>query len=688
MRADSEFLMLHETLAIPTPSNKEELRGEVIERATRVLGTRRIALIAKFDGEEYIILFGFRGRDEAKRAISEAEVVCPENVFIHRFDGGVLYLEHSRKISEERRYFRLFSKRVEELVRHLVLEKRRLDLEKKEILLRSIPDPVIVVSLEGVLEDCNDAWVSSSGCSRSEIVGRKMYDIPCFNDESKARLAEMAGKWNQKFDLILTSRGEKKYFEVNPARIEDSKNFILICRDVTEFRELTSKFWRTADLLETLVDSMPDIVYFKDGSGRNVIVNKTFAKFLGKSKEDLMGKRDDEILPPYLAAQCKESDELAMAKGGVVRVEETGYVNGRKHVFETLKAPVYDKNGEFVGIIGISRDVTERIRIEELRRFRTLMDYSNDAILLVDADSGRIVDANLTACQWLRYAKNELLERKVTAVMEVSTWDVQTLEGWHIRKDGSKFPISVSLKEGELEGKRYLVIISRDITRLKEAEERIRRMNKHLSLINKILRHDLKNNATIICGYLDLYRESGDKELLDKIEKRLELCSELIDTVREVEEAILSGEGLSTVNLSEILEREVEKIKDKVSINAVIPENITVRADDMLSSVFENILLNSVFHNDKEEKKVWVTVNRKDGWVEVRIADNGPGIPDDIKKEIFEEGFKGERTGRTGLGLYLVKTLMEKYGGSVSVEDNEPEGSVFILRFPRGLSHA
>jgi len=59
----------------------------------------------------------------------------------------------------------------------------------------------------------------------------------------------------------------------------------------------------------------------------------------------------------------------------------------------------------------------------------------------------------------------------------------------------------------------------------------------------------------------------------------------------------------------------------------------------------------------------------------------GPGIPDEMKEEIFKEGVKDQETGRTGLGLFLVKTLIERYGGKIWVEDNEPEGSVFVLRF-------
>ncbi|AEA46226.1 PAS domain-containing sensor histidine kinase [Archaeoglobus veneficus] len=679
-----EFLMLHELLAFTIPSSEEEFGKEVIERATRILGVRRIALFVELDCVKCMALLGFRNDRDALDAIEEAEILKPDNVFIHRFEGGVLYLEHPLNIKNKKRFFQLFSKRVEELARHFILERRKIELEKKNVLLKSIPDPVVVVSPDGAVKDVNNAWINLTELSTSDVSGKKIYELPCFDDESRIRLSEMVGKWTEKFEVVVISGGKPRYLEINPAKIEGSEDYVLVCRDVTELRKITIKFWRTVDLLEALVDSIPDVVYFKDTCGRNIVVNKAYAELVGKPKEDIVGKRDDEILPPYLAAQCRESDELVMTKGDIVRTEETGYINGRKITFETIKAPVYDKGGEFIGIIGISRDITERVRAEELKRFRTLMDYSNDAIFLVEAESGKIIDVNMTACEWLGYTKDELLEKTIYDVMDLPAWRGEAVEGWHVRRDGSKFPISVSLKECELEGRRYLVIIARDITRLKEAEERIKRMNKHLSLLNKMLRHDIKNGLTIIKGYLDLYRDSGNEEFLKKIEERIAVCTELISTIREIEEALMAGRGLKIVDISKVLEKEIEKVKDKAIVNVKIPAGLKVLADDMIPSIFENVLLNAIFHNDKEEKRVDIEARAINGWVEVRIADNGPGIPDEIKEEIFKEGFKGEKTGRTGLGLYLVKTLIERYGGSIHVEDNEPEGSVFILRFRSG----
>jgi signal transduction histidine kinase len=112
-----------------------------------------------------------------------------------------------------------------------------------------------------------------------------------------------------------------------------------------------------------------------------------------------------------------------------------------------------------------------------------------------------------------------------------------------------------------------------------------------------------------------------------------------------------------------------------------IPD-VSVLADDMLGSVFKNLFTNAIVHNDGPVRKVTVSAAVADDIVTVRVADNGPGIPDDRKDAIFEDGEKGLDSEGTGLGLYLVETLVDRYGGDVRVEDNEPEGSVFVVELP------
>ncbi|GEM_PF-1477626 len=694
-----EFWILHELMSFSIPKHHNEFLHDVIEKATRVLGVSRLAIFTKEgDTSKPLVLFGFQDDKEVLKEINKNKK-CG---YIYNFTyfSGFIYMEQTFPISaREVRLFTIFARRVEEFLNYKRLEAERRELERKTTLLNSIPDPAVIITPDNVVCDANNAWLKAIEVSPSEIIGKPLHSIQRFDEKSREKLKKMKRKWLSSTDRLIVSvyiKGKYKFFEVNPASVEGSRDIALEFRDITKLKEVEEKFKKSVELLNSLINAMPDSIYFKDPNGRYSFVNKACTKFLGKNENEIIGKTDKEILPPDLAEQCKKSDELAIAKRDIIKVEEKTEWKGRKVILETIKAPIYDIYGNFRGILSITRDITERKQVEKLKRFRTFMEYSSDAIFIIRGESGRVIDVNKTACKWTGYSKNELLKLSFSDIIElpvklnevVNKKDGLTIEGQFYRKDGAKFPVSVSLKAVEVGEEKYVVAIVRNISELKEAEERIKTMNKQLSLLNKILRHDIKNNLTVMKGYLELFRETPEEEFLDKIDERIDICSEFVSMVKDIESALTTGEKVKEVNLSDILSKEVERLRgDDVIIISTIPEEIYVKADEMLSSVFGNILFNAIFHNDKDVKEIDVKVNEKDRkWVEVRIADNGPGIPEDMKEEIFKEGVKGSKTGRTGLGLFIAKMLVEKYGGKIWVEDNEPEGSVFVIRLKKGVS--
>ncbi len=103
----------------------------------------------------------------------------------------------------------------------------------------------------------------------------------------------------------------------------------------------------------------------------------------------------------------------------------------------------------------------------------------------------------------------------------------------------------------------------------------------------------------------------------------------------------------------------------------------------MLSSVFRNLLNNAVQHNDKDEPVVEIGIEPLSDEVIVRIADNGPGIPDDIEGSLFNEGKKGVGSSGTGMGLTIVQTLVEQYEGEIQITDNDPTGTIFYIHFEK-----
>lgn len=141
---------------------------------------------------------------------------------------------------------------------------------------------------------------------------------------------------------------------------------------------------------------------------------------------------------------------------------------------------------------------------------------------------------------------------------------------------------------------------------------------------------------------------------------------------------VTEGKKLERFDLKEIISFVAKEQKIKVTISG---EGI-VQADIAIYSIFENLFRNVRVH--AEVDKVEIDIKRIKRKIEVRFSDEGKGIDPDIKDKLFVEGVKSSTTGVNGLGLYVVKNTIERYGGNIRFEDNKPKGAVFILEFVRG----
>ncbi len=226
--------------------------------------------------------------------------------------------------------------------------------------------------------------------------------------------------------------------------------------------------------------------------------------------------------------------------------------------------------------------------------------------------------------------------------------------------------------------------------RSKMQKEAIAAEREKLELTMRILRHDIRNDLTVIIGMADMLAdevpESG-QQYLSKLKRSTEEAVDLTETAREFVSTVGEDDrDTKPIPLLPTVESQLETAQQTYShaeftVTGDIPA-VRVTADEMLSSVFRNLFANAVQHNDKTTPVIDVSATDRSDEVEITIADNGPGIPDGRKKEVFGRGEKGLESSGTGLGLYLVDTLVEAYGGRVWITDNESTGSVFHLVLP------
>lgn len=244
---------------------------------------------------------------------------------------------------------------------------------------------------------------------------------------------------------------------------------------------------------------------------------------------------------------------------------------------------------------------------------------------------------------------------------------------------------------GSLGGVVVGIVEARAIDRAVTAEraaieaEHAESQRRWLDYLNSLLRHEVLNNAGIIQGYTSLLLEEEDlpesaEAHLETIDQQSRDMAEVVRDVRILLEATERIETFEPVDLEAVLAKELSElhVTYDVETSIDIEGEPHVRADDLLPRIFSNLLTNAVEHNPSETPEVGVRVETTPETVRVRIEDNGPGIPESKRSDLFERGH-----GDHGLGLYLVEVLVDRYDGSIELTETGPEGSVFTVELPR-----
>jgi len=334
--------------------------------------------------------------------------------------------------------------------------------------------------------------------------------------------------------------------------------------------------------------------------------------------------------------------------------------------------------------------------------YESIVEHSNDGIFA--AQDGEIIYANQQLCELTGYAPDELVGRPKLEI--VAPDDRELVKGYHFARmsgdsapnqyeielqtaDGELVPVELSVSRVEHDGEPAAVSICRDITDRQQYQQRLEEQRDNLELLNQVVRHDIRNDLQIVVAYSEMLEGHVDEDAeayLRSIRESARNAVDLTATARDLADVMLQQHERGTIELARPLEQQIESIRTAhaatvINVEDSIP-SVTVYGNEMLDAVFRNLLQNAIQHNDKEIPEIAVSVDRGDDTVEVAVADNGPGVPEGQREEIFGKGEKGLESDGSGIGLYLVYTLVDSYGGSVRVEDNEPEGAIFIVELP------
>lgn len=339
-------------------------------------------------------------------------------------------------------------------------------------------------------------------------------------------------------------------------------------------------------------------------------------------------------------------------------------------------------------------------------KYELLVDNTPDEIVEVATD-GEILAVNPAMATSLGMDRSELLGTQLSEVLPSDVVANRLDQGQRAITAGSAvtFQDSVGVRHfhniavpiSETGERDTIQFISRDITQQKRREQQLETKTEELAVINRIVRHDINNDVQLLLGWAEMVAPHVDEEGQEYVQRIDDTCDHIAELTSIARNFVDSLEGngqieLEPIDVASVLDRELEKKRTTfddatITVEGEVPD-VSVRANELLSSVFGNLLSNAVRHNDATDPRVTVSGDVADGRVRISVADNGSGIPADQKDEIFGKGEMGPKSPGTGIGLYLVHTLVEQYGGDVWVDDRgehgdgQSSGAVFVVELP------
>jgi PAS domain S-box-containing protein len=459
-----------------------------------------------------------------------------------------------------------------------------------------------------------------------------------------------------------------------------------------------------------LIEHSSDIITIVDGNGIIQFESPSIEAILGYDPEQLVGENGFEYIHPDDRERVKAAFEDVVGSPGRVTEQEAYRFRRADGSWAWLESVTTNQTETgLAGYVINSRDISqrkqhERALADEREKYETVVEQSHDAIAI--HQDGVFAFANARCLELLGYDEGELIGKSFKEITVPEDYDIvqeryeqrldpeaesppQRYETRFLTKDGNQRVAELSAARIQYESNPAVLVAIRDITERKNYEEQLENRSAELEALNRVIRHDIRNDMSIILGWMEMLEDHVDEdgqEYLRKVLTSGKHVVELTEVVRDQVEVLTSDGEIEVIPtpLRSILQTEIELRREsfpeaEFAITGDIPDQ-SVMANRMLKSVFRNLLNNAVQHNNTDEPFVEISCEMRDEDVVVRIADNGPGIPDEQKETVFGKGEKGLESPGTGVGLYLVQTLISQYGGRVWVEDNDPTGAVINIQ--------
>ncbi|MGA7523999.1 MAG: PAS domain S-box protein [Acidobacteriaceae bacterium] len=606
-------------------------------------------------------------------------------------------------------------------------------------------DAIISESLDGVITTWNRGAELIFGYSAKEVMGQPITLLawPGYEDDMRELLRRiLADEVVEHYETLRRHKDGRCLavsLTLSPVRDDAGKliGISKIARDITEQKEREELSGRQAQLL----DQAYEPILVRDHQDRIVYWNKGAERLYGWTAAEARGRVSHDLLHTTFSEPAEEIGQ---------KLERDGHWEGEL-IHQTRRGRRLMVLSRWIRELGVAEshvletdvDMSERqqrIALEEQarleRRFRQLLEAAPDAIVEVSAD-GNVVLVNRVAEEMFGYSRDELIGGSVDLLVPDAVRHHHPgfrnsylehprtrpmgsgLDLHGRRRNGSLFPVEISLSPIHTEGGVHVTAVIRDVTERKRAEQEVRRLqlqytgelearNREIERANRLkseflasMSHELRTPLHTIIGFAELLQEGSEGALNDKQSRFLEHIRRDSEHLLELINDVLDLSKIEAGQL--VLKREIYPLARSVgeALDAIRPgaaakgikieehgtQDSLVDADPLrVKEMLYNLLSNAVKFT-AEGGRVWVETVEDGGFARITVGDTGIGISVEEQENIFDKFYQVGNTTRgvregTGLGLSITKELVQMHGGWMEVESTPGEGSRFIFRLP------
>jgi diguanylate cyclase (GGDEF)-like protein/PAS domain S-box-containing protein len=411
----------------------------------------------------------------------------------------------------------------------------------------AIPYPAVLVDRQGRILQANRAAHLAADKAQRKLIGYHVHDMlhPDHLNVADCELCSAIRDERQMnaTPLYFPDSNRWQLVSLNPMSEQHTHiGMVHVSTDISDRARAEEALRDSKDLLNTVINSTPDWIYLKDKAFRYAYVNASYAQAMNRSVDSMLGRTDDELGfdkefiygDPAKGIRGFRADDTVALNGESLHnhYDPARGADGTLYIFDTLKHPIVNRRGEIYGVLGYSRNVSERQAMErELQQAASLFDCTSEGIMVTDADH-IITKVNSAFGEITGYSEQQALGRhsedihsgwQAPEVQQQMTLALQAEdrwqgESWNSRQDGSCYPqwaaiSTIRNSRGEITG--YVSAFS-DITPLKQTEQALEHQANHdaltglpnrlllISRLEQAIRHALRNDTTVAMLFLDL----------------------------------------------------------------------------------------------------------------------------------------------------------------------------------------